>query len=160
MPPSSNPSFDIKQPSSEMDQILSDGMPHRISVLFADKYRFRVMKGQGTVVADNGWGLTALSDSDGALASVASILKQYPLATLAPIYAVDPAPTEQELDQRQRDLATRTGRNDLPNDGSWATMTLRNFSASTAKSFALSLQALTCVRSADIVPSTGSVGSQ
>jgi hypothetical protein len=149
------PSYDIKQTEQEMDRILADGEVHSITVLFKDEYKIRIRQGQGGVRDSNNRGLIALNDRGNVLTSINSILINYEFKAFIAHLGSDTM-TEAELEARESDDEAKAGY-EFPNNGSWATMVLANYTPAKAKGLALSLQRLPGVRMADVIdnPTTG-----
>lgn len=160
--PEIRPRFDVEQPESLVDSILADGKPHTITVLFADKYRFRTRYHQGAVRAESQWGLVALNDTDGALAAVESTLSPYRFKWISSTFAypagMTPAQMAEETvrlealaDADERELEANAGY-DLPNRGSFVTLALADYSPDKAKALIKALNALPFVMTAEVQP--------
>lgn len=142
------PSFDRKQPEAEIDQILADGKPHAITVLFKDAYKIRVKAGAGDCRDKAGNGLIALADKNGALAAINDLLRKYSVEAFSASFMAD-SKTEAELDAKEQTDEANSGI-DFPNDGSWVTIRLSDYTAIKAKELTLALQKLPSVRMTDV----------
>ncbi|HEY9723840.1 MAG TPA: hypothetical protein V6D47_17645 [Oscillatoriaceae cyanobacterium] len=132
-----------------MDQILQDPRPHTISVLFRDEYEIRVVQGQGEFLVEDGYGLVALHDENGAFADVIARLKGFAPLNVSPLFSA--GKSEQELDQEQAKAQAALGTG-YPNQGSWAIIS-GDFvkHPDQVKALALTLQAAPAVRLASVV---------
>lgn len=155
-----HPSYDIRQSARDMDQILADNQPHNITVLFADDYKVRVKTGKGSVRAADGSGVVALNNTNDAIGAINGVLSQYEFTSITAAFLAD-TKTEAELDERERGDEAKAGY-EFPNDGSWATLKLSNYTPAKARALTQALQALPVVRMAEVVtnPRPGAVSYQ
>lgn len=153
-----NPRFDINQSTSEIEAILADGEPHTITVLFEDSLKIRLKKNLGRAVGRSGHGLSSINGHEERADAIHSVLAKHKLRHVSPIFRADEF-TEDELVSQEQDLEHKAKGEDIPNDGSWASIALETYSPAEAKQLVLSLQGTPGVRSAVIAnnPKLGAI---
>jgi hypothetical protein len=134
------PFSNSKQSEAEIEQTFQRKGPYSISVVFKDEYKIRA------VAAPGGNKLIALADKNDAFAALQAVLQQYKVESYS---VVTLGKTEAELaaDEQKRE---RLAGWDVPNDGSWTTITLVSPTKEELKSLTLALQKELVVRSVQL----------